>query len=157
MSTSIITINKLVDVIENISTRHPFIKSFGSGSIDNIPDNIDYPLLWVEVDSVSRVKGGSGHNVKYIALNLYLFDRLDNGNTNYWEVISDTDFSIDTMIAEITQNSYYHENSILIEGNIDGMPYNDDLADGVCGWLTPITFKHPLRYSSFNTPIEPKN
>jgi hypothetical protein len=82
-------------------------------------------------------------------------DKINFGEDNYNEIISDTHYILDTMISEISQHKYYVDMNLSIDGDINFLPVVEATDDNVNGWQCDITIKQPVRYTYCNSPIEP--
>lgn len=151
------TLNKIISIFRDLSIRHKFINSFGVGPSWQLqePDNQLYPLFFVE-PTKSKSKGGlTGYTDEYYTFKLYVLDRINKGDTNYMELMSDCDFILKTMIGEIYQHQFYIDNDFQLVETIDIKPLWEETTDNLNGWVAELTMKTPMRYSPCNDPISP--
>lgn len=151
-----LTLNKLKIAFEDIAERHQMINDFGWGPSYNIGTeaSMNFPYLWVEPVS-SRTTSGSGNSagVEYYTFNMYVMDKIDGGDGNYAELISDMDYITKTIFAELDINPIYVSMELSIDGDFNGEPAYEDEDDNVNGWVTNFTLKQPMRYNPCNSPI----
>jgi hypothetical protein len=82
-------------------------------------------------------------------------DKINMGDDNYDDVISDTHYILDTMISEMDQHKFYRDMNLSLVDNITMEPVLEGTDDNVNGWMAEMAFKIPIRYTPCNTPIEP--
>lgn len=150
------TINRILTWFEDISGRHLMIKSYGTGSTADISasESVKYPLMWVEVGNSSIEISDNGPMIQNFEFDCYVMDRIDKGNSNYTELISDTNYILSTVITELSKNPSYREFSTAVVSNISMQPVKSAMLDDVNGWMATISFRVPLKYTPCNIPID---
>ncbi|NBP66300.1 MAG: hypothetical protein EBU66_16820 [Bacteroidetes bacterium] len=82
-------------------------------------------------------------------------DKINMGDSNYDEIISNTHYILETLIAEISQHKYYVDLNLSLDGDISMEPVVEGTDDNVNGWQAEISLKVPIRYTYCNSPIQP--
>ena len=151
------SINKLILIFKDLSSRHKLLNDFYYGQPDDLgaSERLKFPYLWVEQGSSEIVKSLNGFKETIYSFNFYVMDKINKGDDNYDEIVSDTHFILDGIIQELAQHKYYVDMNISIDGNIVMDPVVEATDDNVNGWQAAIRLKVPIRYTPCNTPIEP--
>jgi hypothetical protein len=152
------SLNQIITIFRDIATRSKMINDFGFGNTYdlNAKKNIQYPLLWIEPSQNVTKDGGQniGFREFYYGLNVYVIDRIDKGDSNYQELLSDTQYILNTIIAEIDQHIFYIDNNMSLTGDIYTNPIVYSYDDNLNGYQAQLKIKVPLRYSPCNNPIQ---
>lgn len=149
------TVNTIIEIFRSISERHSMIQSFGFGPTFNISTNqaTRYPLLWVE-QSPSTVQRQNGMIVAYYSFSVYVMDKLDKGDSNYNDVVSDTDFILNTIVAELGDSGKYRELGIVLQDTVTKEPVTTvNNTDNAEGWMADMSFKVVLPLNSCSIPV----
>ena len=159
MASNTFSLNMLVSVFRDLSIRSKMINDFGFGNTSdlNAKQNIQYPLLWLEPTQNRAVNSGSnmGYSSFLYGFNVYVLDRIDKGDSNYQELLSDCQYNLSAIIAEMDQHIYYIENNLSLSEDIYYNPVTYEYDDNVNGYMAGIKIKVPLRYTPCNNPIQP--
>lgn len=155
-----LTLNQIIAEFEDLATRHKMVNDFGYGPAYNIgaSEQMNFPYIWVENESIEIIKSVNGMKEKIYSFNIYCMDKIDMGDTlNYNEIISDTDYILDTYIQEFSQEPLYVKNRLSIDGNVSFTPVVEATDDNVNGWMINLRLKIPVFKTPCNSPIEPKS
>lgn len=157
MANNTLSINKIISIFRDLSLRQEMVNDFGFGPTFNIGASrqMKFPYIWVEQGSTTTVRSEYGYREIYISLTVYCMDKINNGEDNYDNLISDTHYILDTMISEIDQHKFYRDMNISLVDNITMEPVLEGTDDNVNGWMADMAFKIPIRYTPCNIPIEP--
>ena len=157
MANNTVSINKIVSIFQDLSIRQEMVYDFGYGPAYNIgaSKEMKFPYIWIENNNTTTQKSDNGYKVNLYTFTIYCMDKINFGEDNYNEIISDTHYILDTMVAEISQHKYYVDMNLSIDGDINFLPVVEATDDNVNGWQCDITIKHPIRYTYCNSPIEP--
>ena len=133
------------------------IRGFEKGLIYEInakPD-LEYPLLIVQPPKSDRdfVKEAIDY---YITFTILVADRR-NSIDNTMEIVSDTEFILNTIIADFNKNNYYKDLGITLAGRGSSETYYSLTDDDTIGSICDLTFKVPFSLGVCNIPIKPIN
>lgn len=154
-----LTLNQIIALFRDLADRHQMVNDFGYGKSYNIgaSTQMRFPYIWVENDSIQIIKSVNGLKEKIYSFNIYCMDKIDMGDVlNYDEIISDTDYILDTYIQEISQEPIYVSNRISIDGDIVFTPVVEATDDNVNGWMISLRLRVPIFKTPCNSPITPK-
>lgn len=157
MANNTVSLNKIVSIFRDLTLRHEMVNDFGYGPTYNIGASREmlFPYIWVENVSSTTQKSLNGYAVSLYNFNILCVDKVNMGDSNYDEIISDTHYILDTIISEISQHKYYIDMNMSIENDVLFTPVVEATDDNVNGWSIDITIKVPIRYTPCNSPIEP--
>ena len=157
MANNTLSINQIIAIFKDMAIRNKMITDFGYGPAYNIGASreMNFPYIWVEQSTSTTVRSANGYKELLINFNIYCMDKINMGDSNYDEIISDTHYTLETMISEISQHKYYVDMNLSIDGDVTMEPVVEATDDNVNGWQASITFKLPIRYTYCNSPIEP--
>jgi len=159
MANNTLSLNKVVSILRDIQIRHKMVNSFffGTTADYNALKNVLYPIFIVEPTStiMKQSQQTLGYQSEFLGFNLYLMDRINKGDSNYQELLSDCLYELQTIIAEIDNHIYYIEANMSIVEDISFEPVVRFDDDDVNGYMAKIKFKIPIRYTPCNNPIQP--
>lgn len=157
MANNTVSINKIVSIFQDLAIRQEMVNDFGYGPAYNIGASreMKFPYIWVENSSGTTQRSDNGYKVNLYNFVIYCMDKINFGEDNYNEIISDTHYILDTIVQEISQHKYYIDMNLSIDGDITFNPVVEATDDNVNGWQIDITIKQPIRYTPCNSPIEP--
>jgi hypothetical protein len=157
MANDTLSINRIVSIFQDLSIRQEMVNDFGYGPAYNIGASreMKFPYIWIENNSTTTQKSDNGLKVNLYTFTIYCMDKINFGEDNYNEIISDTHYILDTMISEVSQHRYYVDMNLSIDSDINFLPVVEATDDNVNGWQCDITIKMPVRYTYCNSPIEP--
>lgn len=157
MANNTVSINKIVSIFQDLAIRQEMVNDFGYGPAYNIGASreMNFPYIWVENNTGTTQRSDNGFKTNLYTFTIYCMDKINFGEDNYNEIISDTHYILDTMVQEIAQHKYYVDMNLSIDGDIQFTPVVEATDDNVNGWQIDITIKQPIRYTPCNSPIEP--
>jgi hypothetical protein len=159
MANNTLTINKIVSIFRDISIRHEMVNDFGFGPTSNIGAErpMMFPYMWLEPSTVTIQKANQAqtYNSLLVSFDVYVMDKIDKGDLNFEDTLSDTNYILNTIVTEISQHQFYIDMNISTVGDFSMNPVMEDGTDNVNGWKATISLKVPLRYTPCTTPIEP--
>lgn len=157
MANNTLTINQLVSIFRDLALRHDMINDFGFGPSYNIGASrpMRFPYLWVEQGQAQVLKSLNGYKENIYAFQIYCMDKINKGDDNYDEIISDTKFILDSIISDMSQHKYYIDLNLSLYQDIVMEVVVEATDDNVNGWIANVSIKNPVRYTPCNVPIEP--
>lgn len=158
MANNTLSINKVVSIFRDLTIRHKQLQDFGYGPTYNIEARNEpmlFPYLWLDDIGSVIESTESGYKSMYYTFDLYVMDKINKGDSNYDETISDTNTILNQIFAEMSQHKYYRDMGLNLNGNITMEPVTEATNDNVNGWKATITLKQPYRLTACNVPIEP--
>lgn len=157
MANNTITLKKTIDILRDLClNRHHMVRSFGFGQLSDVGADspMEFPYIWVE-PTTSRVNiNDNGGTVLIEGFNIYCMDKLKKGDSNYEDILSDTRFILDTIIADFRNSKYYVDYGIKFNGDVIYDPAIEATDDNTNGWVAAVELKMPFRYNVCNIPIE---
>jgi hypothetical protein len=131
------------------------VNDFGYGPSYNIGASrqMKFPYIWVEQGQSQTLKSVNGYKENIYTFTLFCMDKINMGEDNYSELMSDTHYILDGVISEISQHKFYIESGISLIDNIIMDPVMEATDDNVNGWQCDLTFKVPVFYTPCNSPI----
>lgn len=129
------------------------VKDAGYGPLDRI-DDVKYPLVWTDIQSGTVELNERNLTGSYL-VDVYAFDRIDKDQNNLKDVISDTSFILDGIVAKFSQSSLYRDNFVKINGTINKNLVQQVNSDNVFGWNASFEVTFPIPLNDCNVPFEP--
>jgi hypothetical protein len=158
MANNTLSINKIVSIFRDLAVRSEMLNDFGYGPTYNIESRTEpmlFPYLWLDDIGSVIESTDAGYKSMYYTFDLYVMDKINKGDSNYNETISDTNTILNQIFAEMSQHKYYRDMGLNLNGNITMEPVTEATNDNVNGWKATITLKQPYRLTPCNVPIEP--
>jgi hypothetical protein len=157
MANDTVSLNKIISIFQDLAIRHEMLMDFGYGETYDINASrqLQYPYLWVEHNSTNIIKSQNGYRTKDITFNIYVMDKINMGDNNYIEIISDTHYILETILTEMSQHKYYIDMNINIVSDVQMTPMVEETDSNCNGYMATITLRVPIRYTPCNSPIEP--
>jgi hypothetical protein len=152
------TISNFDKVFQSIAVRHLMIGGnyYFSPKWDFASNSAaKYPYFAVEVGKKEYVSGAQGVKSMIYNFKFYILDKIDKGDANYVETMSQTDYIMSTIIGEITDNQFYIDQNICIPKSFSANRVFESTVDNANGWMADISFEVPMNYNSCNSPILP--
>lgn len=154
-------LNKLISLIQEVCLNHKMVKDFGFGPLYNMNAlrSLQPCYVWCE-EGQSRITMGNGsHKTGLTTFKLYCMDRIQKDESNYQQILSDTKFILDTIMADLDQHPLFVDLRISFDSSID-VTYEriyeeTDMNDN--GHSCEFTWRYPIRYTPCNVPINPIN
>lgn len=156
MSNGFRTLNNIIAVFRDISTRHEQINAFGVGDDWEIAASAAqlHPVLWINPTAAQLPRGPGGYGAFSVSFTLKIFDLVDKDESNEEEVLSDTLEIIRDAVNEFNTHPYYIDGGFSIDGDVNITPFTEKFDEEVSGWETNITCIVPNHRSFCGSPIE---
>ncbi len=153
-------LNKIISIFRDLSVRDKFVNNFGFGAPWQIQQQVDklFPLMWVEPSASDLTNDGGtsiDYNSQHYSFKVYVLDKINKGDDNYQEILSDCDFTLKTMLSEISNHQFYIDEGMRLDGSIQFTPLFEQLSDNCNGWVADLTIACENHYSPCNSPILP--
>jgi len=157
MANNSFSVNQIISIFRDLSIRHEMVNDFGYGPTYNIGASqpMKFPYIWVEQGQAQVLKSLNGYKENIYTFQVYCMDKINKGDDNYDEIISDTKFILDSIISDMSQHQYYVDFNISLYLDIVMDVVTEATDDNVNGWVATISLKNPVRYTPCNVPIEP--
>jgi len=157
MASNQLSHNKIVSILRDISLLNRQVSSFGYGQIHdfNSDDTVVFPSIFVEPGPVSVSSTGNGYGEEVSEFNVYCLDRINKGDSNYQDIISDMKFILQSLLGEIDGHQYFRELGLALDGDQLMEPYLEETDENVNGWVWTLGLRQAFRYNPCNTPINP--
>jgi len=151
------SLTKIISIFQDLADRHMMVNDFGYGPSYNIgADNeMKFPYIWVENNNTVSQLGLNGLKTNLYTFTIYSMDKINFGENNYNDIISDTHYIMDTILSEINQHPYYVEMGLSIDGDVNFTPVVEATDDNVNGWSIDLTLKQAIRWTYCDSPITP--
>lgn len=143
------TLNQIHDILKTIAENHAIIKGFGFGADYDMAVSTDteYPLMYVEVQPSTY----DDKNI-IIPFNIVFADRVDKGQNNETDVLSDMlNVGLDVRAWLHSPDSY---SFFAVEKTGSLTPFRDATDDEVAGWVFEISLRLTDLKDRCNLPIE---
>lgn len=140
-----ITLNNILDIFKNIAKQHIMINDYGYGPHPNAAHNLNMPYMWV--NTISASMDVENNLTSTYTIDCMIMDRVDKGDGNFQETTSDTNFILNTVIAEFKHQKNIIDRLIIIEGPISIDLITESTDNNVNGWLASFQIKVPIRYN----------
>ena len=148
------TVNQLISVFKDISTRHYQINGFGIG--DNWENGASeekiHPVLWINPTTANMPESENGYKTFEIDFEVRVFDLVGKNEGNENEVLSDCIDILKDIIAEFKGHPYYTNSQLNIVDDISFEAFTEDLDEEVSGWSCDITLMTPILNSFCGIP-----
>lgn len=142
-----ITLNKVIKLLNNIATDHKQINSFGFGDLwdAGVTTKLSFPAMWASLNP-AQING----NEVNLNFTIYLMDKVRRSKANENDVLSDTlQIGLD-VIAKLRElentNDFYLVRNNAIEY------FTESLDDEVSGITLAVTIKIPNLYDNCSIP-----
>jgi hypothetical protein len=159
MSANTSTINELVAIFRDLQIKHQMLHDFAFGSAWDINQSIRrFPYMYVELlnsKMIPSTNPASGHLMEKYTFRFSVMDKLNNGDTNYTDSISDCDYILKTYLAMMDQHVAYVQLDIRLVDDVTSQPVYEVTSDDVNGMAAEVTFSLPMRFTPCNSPITP--
>lgn len=153
------TLINIINLIEDISINQLLmVKGFGWGPEYNINANnqLKTPFIWVSPQTTEIIYApNTGLSSMNRTFKIYCLDRIDKGDVNYSETMSDCEFTLETLLTLIDRHPYYRSLNLTFHSNqtIDIIYESTDI--NCNGALLTCTFNMPIRLGLCNIPVLP--
>lgn len=140
------TINQLISVWKDISTRHYQINGFGVGDSWEIGADKAYmhPVLWVNPVTANMPSTDTGYKTFEINFEVRVFDLVNKDESNENDVLSDCIDILKDIIIEFKGHPYYVNSELNIIDDISFEAFTEEFDEEVSGWLCEISLMTPM-------------
>lgn len=152
-TTSIITLNQLINWFHSFQTNHFFLKDFGFGEPYDIGTSrqMDFPYMWVTLNEDSSIATGSNIRsaIPDISFSIMFMDKINmqenyldtNGfaSDNSQEILSDTLQYLQDLVTEIQQN--WGQYGVLFSQDVSFYPAVDETTDKATGMVARVVLR----------------
>lgn len=137
------TINNVIEVFKDISTRHYQLNSFGNGLKEDIGASKEllYPILWIDIDSAELILSDNGFSEFELDVNVRVGDLVNKDKSNEDDVLSDSLEILKDIMIEFNQHPYYNESKFNLSDSVTFEKFTEDTDEVISGWETDITLR----------------
>lgn len=149
------TLNQLLDIFENVTTRHMQVKTFykGENSDFEASTKSKYPALLVNPTGASSPNNANGFSTFTVDFEVQILDLTHKHDSNDFDVLSDGLEILKDIVIEFTQHPTYVESDFSIDGGLSFTPIRNEYDSEASGWSVTISLLTPNRTSYCGTPI----
>ena len=148
------TVNQLISVFKDISTRHYQINGFGIG--DNWENGASeakmHPVLWINPTTATMPSTDTGYKTFEIDFEVRVFDLVNKDESNENEVLSDCIDILKDIITEFKGHPYYVNSQLNIIDDISFEAFTEEFDEEVSGWVCEISLMTPILNSFCGIP-----
>ena len=148
------TVNQLISVFKDISTRHYQINGFGVG--DNWENGASeakmHPVLWINPTTATMPSSDNGYKTFEIDFEVRVFDLVNKDESNENEVLSDCIDILKDIITEFKGHPYYVNSQLNIIDDINFEAFTEEFDEEVSGWVCEISLMTPVLTSFCGIP-----
>ena len=148
------TVNQLISVFKDISTRHYQINGFGIG--DNWENGASeakmHPVLWINPTTATMPSTDNGYKTFEIDFEVRVFDLVNKDESNENEVLSDCIDILKDIITEFKGHPYYVNSQLNIIDDISFEAFTEEFDEEVSGWVCEISLMTPILTSFCGIP-----
>lgn len=148
------TVNQLISVFKDISTRHYQINGFGIG--DNWENGASeakmHPVLWINPTTATMPSTDTGYKTFEIDFEVRVFDLVNKDESNENEVLSDCIDILKDIITEFKGHPYYVNSQLNIIDDISFEAFTEEFDEEVSGWVCEISLMTPILTSFCGIP-----
>lgn len=150
------SVNELVNIFKILANANAMVNDFGFGPGYNLNTNErQYPIVWIEPNQFGAIRdrpGQGNFQVFNMGFNIYVVDRMMKGDTNFDDILSDTNFIMQTLITDIDQSEQFTNLGINTIGNISWYPIFEGGNDNYVGYKATIVLAIPNTLTPCTTP-----
>ena len=148
------TVNQLISVFKDISTRHYQINGFGIGDEWEIGASKAemHPVLWINPVTATMPSTDNGYKTFEIDFEVRVFDLVSKGETNENDVLSDCIDILKDIITEFKGHPYYVNSQLNIIDDISFEAFTEEFDEEVSGWVCEISLMTPILNSFCGIP-----
>jgi hypothetical protein len=157
MASDTISINRLIEMFNDIANRHMMINAFSYGPLSDIntQGELKMPYLHIENTSSTLSRGtGIDYREVYYNFDVYVMDRINKGDSNYQDTTSDTLYILHTIISEIDQHPYYVAAGLKLIDDVTTESVFEATDENVNGHRATLRFKQGFRFTPCTIPID---
>lgn len=147
------TVNQLISVFKDISTRHYQINGFGVGdNWENGTSEKMHPVLWINPTTATMPSSDNGYKTFEIDFEVRVFDLVNKDESNEKEVLSDCIDILKDIITEFKGHPYYVNSQLNIIDDINFEAFTEEFDEEVSGWVCEISLMTPVLTSFCGIP-----
>ena len=147
------TVNQLISVFKDISTRHYQINGFGVGdNWENGTSEKMHPVLWINPTTATMPSTDNGYKTFEIDFEVRVFDLVNKDESNENEVLSDCIDILKDIITEFKGHPYYVNSQLNIIDDISFEAFTEEFDEEVSGWVCEISLMTPILTSFCGIP-----
>ena len=147
------TVNQLISVFKDISTRHYQINGFGIGdNWENGTSEKMHPVLWINPTTATMPSSDNGYKTFEIDFEVRVFDLVNKDESNENEVLSDCIDILKDIITEFKGHPYYVNSQLNIIDDINFEAFTEEFDEEVSGWVCEISLMTPVLTSFCGIP-----
>ena len=147
------TVNQLISVFKDISTRHYQINGFGIGdNWENGTSEKMHPVLWINPTTATMPSTDNGYKTFEIDFEVRVFDLVNKDESNENEVLSDCIDILKDIITEFKGHPYYVNSQLNIIDDINFEAFTEEFDEEVSGWVCEISLMTPVLTSFCGIP-----
>jgi len=147
------TVNQLISVFKDISTRHYQINGFGVGdNWENGASEKMHPVLWINPTTAAMPSSDNGYKTFEIDFEVRVFDLVNKDESNEKEVLSDCIDILKDIITEFKGHPYYVNSQLNIIDDINFEAFTEEFDEEVSGWVCEISLMTPVLTSFCGIP-----
>ena len=147
------TVNQLISVFKDISTRHYQINGFGVGdNWENGTIEKMHPVLWINPTTATMPSSDNGYKTFEIDFEVRVFDLVNKDESNEKEVLSDCIDILKDIITEFKGHPYYVNSQLNIIDDINFEAFTEEFDEEVSGWVCEISLMTPVLTSFCGIP-----
>jgi len=143
----VITLNKVIKLLNNIATDHKQINSWGFGDLweAGATTKLNFPAMWGSLKPATV-----NQNELNLNFSIYLMDKVRRSEANENEVLSDTLQIAMDVLAKLRELENSNDFYLVRQNAIDY--FTESLDDEVSGVMFDITLKIPNLYDLCSIP-----
>ena len=148
------TVNQLISVFKDISTRHYQINGFGIGDDweNGASEAKMHPVLWINPTTANMPASDNGYKTFEIDFEVRVFDLVNKDESNENEVLSDCIDILKDIITEFKGHPYYVNSQLNIIDDIGFEAFTEEFDEEVSGWVCEISLMTPILNSFCGIP-----
>ena len=148
------TVNQLISVFKDISTRHYQINGFGIGDDweNGASEAKMHPVLWINPVTANMPATENGYKTFEIDFEVRVFDLVNKDESNENEVLSDCIDILKDIITEFKGHPYYVNSQLNIIDDIGFEAFTEEFDEEVSGWVCEISLMTPILNSFCGIP-----
>lgn len=128
------TLNQILATFQALGSAHKQVREFGYGEVEDIPNEPEYPLMYVTLLDSSVNDNMANHQFSVLIL-----DMVDEDEGNKLEVLSDTKLMAFDLVAQLRNPTFDDDFNLL--PNVTFTEIRDRTPDHVAGWQVSLTIE----------------
>ena len=152
------TYDRIIDLFKQVVGAMYEKPSFGFGPMwqYNADNQLTFPSIWIEPTATKMISSVQGIRVYKCSFYIYALDRIDKGDDNYQQILSDTDGMIKDIMSFIRESAFARLNYIIVDNtqDMEMTPVLEATDEYVNGWRAKISLRIPDISTPCNIPIK---